>query len=482
MKKVGIAAMSFYVPQLFLEIADLAEARNIAFAKLNKGLGLNKMALCDQNEDAASMAATALLKLINENNIDPRTIGRIYLGTESALDAAKPTATYATGMVEEKLTEKFGARCFKNCDVVDLTFACIGAVDALHNSLDWIRAGENRQAIVIASDLAKYELNSTGEYTQGAGAVALHLTENPQILSISATVGVGQESVGDFFKPRRSFAKDEVLKSTAQSLKQLISASEKDELLNSDDRFWGKENTEFELFKEEPVFDGPYSNECYQNRIAEALKHYQNQAELNVLEDWQHLIFHLPYAFQGRRMILKNWLQWQKETDNLASLYSEIGEPNSDSYSEWLKHAAKSASYQKFVAERIAPGEKASSEIGNMYTASIFMSLLSMLANAAAQGRDVPGETVGFLSYGSGSKAKVFQGEIAAGWQARIAQLDLFKQLDSRQAISTAEYEALHRRQISEPISKGESFRFSHLSQEELKKGYRNYQFQRGEK
>jgi hydroxymethylglutaryl-CoA synthase len=41
--------------------------------------------------------------------------------------------------------------------VVDLTFACIGAVDALQNSLDWVRMGEDRMAIVIGSDVAKYE-------------------------------------------------------------------------------------------------------------------------------------------------------------------------------------------------------------------------------------------------------------------------------------------------------------------------------------
>ena len=61
------------------------------------------MALTDCNEDTASMAANALLNLIENNDIDPKTIGRIYLGTESALDAAKPTATYAVGTVEKKL-------------------------------------------------------------------------------------------------------------------------------------------------------------------------------------------------------------------------------------------------------------------------------------------------------------------------------------------------------------------------------------------
>lgn len=469
--------MSFYVPQLYLEIADLAQARDIAFAKLNKGLGLNKMALCDLDEDAASMAANALLKLIEEENIDPREIGRIYLGTESALDAAKPTATYATGMVEEKLAEKFGPRCFKNCDVVDLTFACIGAVDALHNSLDWIRSGENRQAIVIASDLAKYELNSTGEYTQGAGAVALLLKENPSIISFNNTVGIGQESVADFFKPRRTFSKRDVLHQTSVSLKQLVSPGEKNALLESDDPFWGSDNQEFELFKEEPVFDGPYSNQCYQNRIAEALEHYQSQSKLDVLTDWQHLIFHLPYAFQGRRMILKNWLQWQEDKDKMAALKSEIGEADPAAYGEWLKKASKSALYQKFVNDQIAPGEKASSDIGNMYTASIFMSLLSMLSAATETEKDISGQSIGFLSYGSGSKAKVFSGRIELGWREKTSALNLFASLEERQAIGIEEYEALHRRALNAPISTDASFRFSHLSQEELKKGYRNYHF-----
>jgi hydroxymethylglutaryl-CoA synthase len=52
------------------------------------------------HEDAATFAAEALLKLIKDYNINPKEISRIYLGTESAVDAAKPTATYAMQMVE----------------------------------------------------------------------------------------------------------------------------------------------------------------------------------------------------------------------------------------------------------------------------------------------------------------------------------------------------------------------------------------------
>lgn len=98
------------------------------------------------HEDAATFAAEALLKLIKDYHINPKDIARIYLGTESALDAAKPTASYAMQMVEKVMEEEFGERCFKNCDVVDLTFACIGAVDAFHNSLDFVRVNPDKSS------------------------------------------------------------------------------------------------------------------------------------------------------------------------------------------------------------------------------------------------------------------------------------------------------------------------------------------------
>ena len=99
----GIDAIDYYLPNIALPIVSLAEKRDIIPEKLEKGLGLKFMALADVNEDTASMAANALLNLIENNKIDPTSIGRIYLGTESAVDAAKPTATYAVGTVEKIL-------------------------------------------------------------------------------------------------------------------------------------------------------------------------------------------------------------------------------------------------------------------------------------------------------------------------------------------------------------------------------------------
>ena len=456
MKKIGIDAIDYYVPPIALPIKALAEARNIEAAKLEFGLGLKSMAITDTDEDSASMAANALIKLILNNNIDPTKIGRIYLGTESSLDAAKPSATYAVGVVERKLKNKFGERCFKNCDVVDLTFACIGAVDALENCLDWVRNKEGRLAIVIASDVAKYELNSPGEYTQGAGAIGILIKENPAILEIKDQWGVAMESVGDFFKPRK------LLKNSDLKDVQIID-------------FLETKKQEIEIYSEEPVFDGQYSNLCYKTRIEEALEHFQKKYNPNYLNDWEHLIFHLPYAFQGRRMILDIWLNWLKENNIFSSLEEEIGPLNKEEFKTWKKAASKSKLFKAFIFNKIEAGEKASSLIGNMYTASIFMSFLSLLSESLSNTKNIEGDTVGFLAYGSGSKSKIFQGEIQKNWSTKIKHLDLFKSISSRKEIDFETYEKLHNKEITDPIIDKESISLERIESIENKTGYRIY-------
>ena len=134
---VGIDDLAIHVPRLYLDMRDFAALRVADYDKLNKGLGLSAMAIPDVHEDTATMGAMAVMRLIDRNGLNPRDIGRLYLGTESALDGAKPTATYIVEMLTQRYASRFGEDCFQNCDVVDMTFACIGAVDALHTTLDW---------------------------------------------------------------------------------------------------------------------------------------------------------------------------------------------------------------------------------------------------------------------------------------------------------------------------------------------------------
>lgn len=411
----GIEAASYFVPSLYLEIKDLAEKRGIEPAKLEKGLGLHKMAFPDVQEDAATFAAEALLKLIIDYALDPKDISRIYLGTESALDAAKPTATYAMQMVEQVLEPKFGTRVFKNCDVVDLTFACVGAVDALQNCIDYVRAHPGKKAVVIASDYAKYELNSPGEYTQGGGAVALLVSDQPKLIEIENVFGVATESVFDFFKPRRTAPKS-ALSSATPSMPD-----------------------ELEIFTDEPVFDGQYSNQCYQDRIREAYDHYKEQKfTVKPYENWRYLIFHLPYAFHGKRVFTE-----------IFSLENHLDYSTPESQ----KSVAKSEEYLTFINHRIEPSQRASSEIGNMYTASIFMALLSALQVSYDEGEELTGTEIGFLGYGSGSKSKVFVGKVAPQWKTIVAKWNLFENLGHRTRIDFETYEKLHRKQLHSPVN-----------------------------
>lgn len=411
----GIEAASYYVPSLYLEIKDLAEERGIDPAKLEKGLGLHKMGFPDVHEDAATFAAEALLKLINDYQIHPKDISRIYLGTESALDAAKPTASYVMQMVEKVLEKELGARCFKNCDVVDMTFACVGAVDALHNSLDFVRVNPDKKAIVIASDYAKYELASSGEYTQGGGAVALLISSQPDLLEIENHWGVATESVFDFFKPRRHYKKEE--------------------LISSPESFPDK----IEIFTDEPVFDGQYSNQCYQDRIREAYQHYKEvSGKDKPYEAWKYLIFHLPYAFHGKRVFTE-----------IYSLENGLSYETPDEQ----KTVAKSENYLQFINNKIEKTQRASSEIGNMYTASVFMALLSALQTSFNENEELAGEEIGFLGYGSGSKSKVFAGKISGNWKDVVSKWNLFENLKNRTAINFETYEKLHRKQLDQSVN-----------------------------
>ena len=477
MIKVGIDSISYYVPSLYVDIEELATARDIPSEKLVKGLGLKKMATPDYDEDSASIAANSLYRLIKENNIDPRKVGRVYLGTESGVDASKPTSSYVVEILEDIFAEEFGKRCFKNCDIVDLTFACAGAVDALQNCCDWVRNGKNRQAIVIASDIAKYELNSTGEYTQGAGSVSMLICENPSIISFNGSWGVSTKGIGDFFKPRRIFKKSNILIEAAKLLGKKVSSSEAEKLLNkADSKFWSDSNDFVEVYKEEPIFEGQFSNESYKERVYEAIEDFNEQNQRDILSDWENIIFHLPYAYHGRRMIVNKWMDWMKEHNQFEKIYSEIGKPNSSEDKDWIKKVSKSDIYKSFIEDKISPGEKASSEIGNMYTASIFMSLISSLVEAFEKDRELINKKIGFISYGSGSKAKIFEGTIQKDWIIKTKPIKLFENLDNRKKVSVDIYEKLHKRKISSNINNNDGIiKLSKISKDEFTEGLRNY-------
>jgi hydroxymethylglutaryl-CoA synthase len=470
----GIDDLAVYIPQLYLPIATLAEARGIEYAKLNKGLGLTAMAVPDVGEDAATMMANAVRELIEKNELHPSQVGRLYLGTESAIDGAKPTATYALQMLQDYFAPTYGEDCFINCDVVDLTFACIGAVDALQNTLDWVRAKDGRIGIIVASDNAKYELASTGEYTQGAGAIATLVKRHPRLLAIDPDWGVSTRAVYDFYKPLRRVKKSDIITEVLQLAdrnhvdvdqltRQLQQGVEVNGVLDSNEQL-------LTIHKDTPVFDGPYSNDCYQERIKDALLHYRHETNTPDSEptaiQWDRLIFHLPYAFQARRMFGEIFWRETQQTPQAELLAEQIGLalPQAADFEDdktyqkaltgFWRAVTKTALYNHFIEERIAPSEEASGLVGNMYAGSIFLALVGTLEAGFMQKNLATGATFGFFAYGSGSKSKVFQAHLQPGWEQVVQGFKLNDRLHQRTAIDYPTYEQLHRQALEQPVEK----------------------------
>ena len=411
--KVGIDSITFDIPKLHLPIKTLAENRNIEPEKLIKGLGLHKMSFPDTNQDAVTFATNAVYKLIQQENLNPKDIARIYVGTESAVDSSKPIASYIIQLLEQQL----GEGTFRYCDVTDMTFACIGAVDALQTNLDFIRLNPTKKAIVVATDNAKYDLNSTGEYTQGAGAIAMLITANPRVLSFSQEVGISSQGVFDFFKPRRYVSKNEILNTT------------------DNPEWFGILENEVAFYKEQPVFDGQYSNQCYINRITEAYNHYKeitNQNN-NLYQNWENILMHLPYCFQARRTFVEIYAKENNLTED-------------------IKIIAKSSEYLALVNQTIFPSEIASGQVGNMYTGSIFLGMLSTLCFHFQNDTNLTHKKFGFIAYGSGSKSRVFEAEVQENWKSVIAKTQLFETLDKSTEIDFGTYISLHKKERNQPV------------------------------
>jgi hydroxymethylglutaryl-CoA synthase len=409
----GIHDIALKAPSLYLPIAELAEHRGIEPAKLTKGLGLTHMSVCDVDEDVVTLAAGAVIKLLKQNpDITPNDIGRIYVGTESSIDGSKPIGTYVHALVEQYFsTAGIDASTMRHTDVIDMTFACIGAVDAMHNSLYYLYAEPEKVAIVVAADIANYDLASSGEYTQGAGATAVLLKKNPTLLSLSTKWGTSTKSEHDFFKPIR--------------LKM-------------------EEGEIIELHDEKPIFDGQFSNLTYQNRITEAWEHFKTE---QTLQDYDQLVFHLPYAYHGRRIISSLLINELKQSDTYNSICTAQGINPADEDAK--KQFVKSPFYKTWTTEKVAAGDRLSSKMGNLYTASIFLSLVSYFTSDEV----TAGKNLLCFAYGSGSKAKVFEAEVQEAFASKTTDWEIDEILDTRTQISFDQYIALRTHKVAQPLS-----------------------------
>jgi hydroxymethylglutaryl-CoA synthase len=187
---VGIDHMAAYIPNRYLPLVDLAAARGTDANKYLVGIGIEEMAVPSPTEDVVVMAANAGYRVLEEAGVSPAEVGLLIVGTESADDRAKPTATHVHALLGVA----------HSCRVYDIVHACVGASYGLLSAVDWAHNPKHKYALVIATDIARYGVGSPGEPTQGAGAVAMLICKSPRLMAIEE-LSTYSSDVYDFWRP-----------------------------------------------------------------------------------------------------------------------------------------------------------------------------------------------------------------------------------------------------------------------------------------
>ncbi|MHC4117023.1 MAG: hydroxymethylglutaryl-CoA synthase family protein [Planctomycetota bacterium] len=370
--KVGVEAIAFYSPEHYVELADLAKARAVDPDKYTRGLGQVKMSVATPMEDAVTLAVNAALKALDTFGIDYNEIGTLVVGTESGVDHSKPVAVY--------VHEALGLR--SNCHTYETKHACFGAMAAVFSANDWISCGraEGSKALIIASDIARYPIGDPGEPTQGAGAVAMVISDKPNLLHFDSEIsGHYTKHVMDFWRP---------------------------------------------LYSKTAFVDGHYSIDCYLKALEGALEDALDKAtipQLYSMSQLQACIYHVPFAKMAAKAHHRHFE---------ADVGEEIG-----------RDTERFDDVKKSFAAKTGPWLSLNSIVGNIYTGSVFLSLIDLLRNNTSA--DL--RQISMFSYGSGCAASMNIAYPTLGFENFRDRIDPEPDLAARRKLSIDQYENIMR-------------------------------------
>ncbi|MCD6040172.1 MAG: mvaS [Gammaproteobacteria bacterium] len=354
MLKAGIDTLSFYTSHYALDLARLAEARGVHPDKYGIGLGQYKMAVPAPDEDIVTMGAAAAQGAIRD--VDLNSIEMLLFATESGIDQSKAAGIYVHDLLGLP----------KQCRVIELKQACYSATFALQLALPFLRQHPDKKILLIASDIARYGLNTPGESSQGCGAVAMVLSVNPRIVAFDPEYGVMTENVMDFWRPN---------------------------------------------YADAAFVEGKYSSKLYLHMLEKTWHQYSILAQREFI-DHDYFCYHMPVP----RLV-------EKAHHYLAKI------SGADKLSETI--------LQKQINHSLEYGR----QIGNSYTASLYVSLVSLLDLTH---EDLSGKRMGFYSYGSGCVAEFFSGVIQSGYQQILNAEQHQRLFAERITLTYPEYETFY--------------------------------------
>ncbi|MDA1044092.1 MAG: hydroxymethylglutaryl-CoA synthase, partial [Verrucomicrobia bacterium] len=163
-------------------------------------------------------------------------------------------------------------------------------------------------------------------------------------------------------------------------------------------------------YRETACVDGHYSIRVYLRALAESWQTYRAAGGADFAEH-DHYCYHLPFT----RMA-------SKAHRRLAEIAGD--EPLSDALRD----------------EKLAHGLLYNRQIGNTYTASLYVSLLSLLETSECS---LAGSRIALFSYGSGCMGAFFSGTVVPGYQRQLHVAAHRHMLENRRALTLAEYESM---------------------------------------
>ncbi|OTA65534.1 hydroxymethylglutaryl-CoA synthase [Limosilactobacillus reuteri] len=351
--RIGIDRMAFATTNDYLDLVELAKERGVDPNKFTIGIGQDLQAVVPPTQDIVTLGATAAKKLLTPEL--EKNISTVIVATESGIDNSKASAIYIKHLL--------GLSDFTR--TVEMKEACYSATAAIQFAKGVVALNPQETVLVIAADIARYGLNTPGEVTQGAGAVAMLISRNPHILTLEDTTAAYSKDIMDFWRP---------------------------------------------LYATEALVDGKYSTNVYIEFFLQTFTRYQ-QLTGRELADFAALTFHMPFTKMGKK--------------GLEGLLKD----RNDEVAQRLR-------------TQLTASQLFSRQVGNLYTGSLYLSLMSLLQNSDLRA----GSRIGLFSYGSGAEGEFYTGILEDGYEHYMNNIQ--EELKHRHQVSVAEYEKLFSSQL----------------------------------
>ncbi len=446
-RHIGISGLSAYIPPYRVWLEDWCDWTGEQWPKIREVVG-RSFRMRGPDQSIYTMAATAVMRLINQYDIDPTRIKFLGLGTESSTDNSAG-AIIIKGMVDRALVAQDKPPISRSCEVPEFKHACLGGVYGMKGAIRHLALdGAGGQAIVVCADIAEYARGSSGEPTQGAGAVAMLLEENPTlaVVDLPRSGSASDYRIMDFRKPMA--------------------------------RFCGQDRSETHQVQDFPIFNGKYSTTCYIDETLHALSDMYKKRDLNpaqYIRSLKTVFMHRPY----RRMPETGWAisylfaLFIGDTDDRAELASYCYEAGIDPqalHQEMLSHPEVSSlakpetlqyevypltmavhrvfrasrHYRREILDKLALGSDTMLDLGNLYTAALPAWLAAGFEQALDEDSLTCGEEVLTLGYGSGDAAEVIPFFVADGWRDATAAIGFGDVMKFAVDLDFEQYKSLH--------------------------------------